>query len=227
MPTDAPDLPFWEQPETVSRFAGRDPDHRLMAMVGDYPDPASTRVLDLGCAGGRNIVYLAGLGFDVHGLDGSHAMVEETRRRLAGVLDAEEAVRRVRNGRMDDLSAYGDASVALVVALGILHGAGSREEWDRTLSETHRILEPGGRVLVSNHTDAFRSAGGEALTRLSDDEPIYERRSGASFLVDAAKLDAEMEGHGLECLAVTETVSRETEGGGLRVSANGLYGKPA
>ena len=42
------------------------------------------RVLDIGCAGGRNAVYLARLGFDVHALDASEAMVAETRRRPGG-----------------------------------------------------------------------------------------------------------------------------------------------
>jgi len=227
MPIDETELPFWEQPDTVARFSGRDPDHRLQAMVGDDPDPRSTRVLDLGCAGGRNTVYLAGLGFDVVALDGSSAMVAETRRRLAAILTKEEARDRVHRGRMDDLGAFADESIDLVVALGIYHGAGSRSEWDAALSETRRVLTPGGRVLISNHTDAFRSAAGEALTRLSDDEPIYERRSGPSFLVDAATLDAEMAEHGFDRLVSTETVSRETEGGGVRVTANGLYGKPA
>jgi len=225
MPTDGPDNPFWEQPETVSKFSGREPDHRLQEMVDDYLDPASTRILDLGCAGGRNTVYLAGLGFDIHALDASRAMVEETRRRLAEVLSPEQAERRVRLGRMDDLSAFEDSTFRLVVALGIYHGAGSREEWDRTLAETWRILEPGGRVLVSNHTDAF-DADGNGLAPVSDEEPIYERRSGLSFLVDAATLDMEMERHGFERLATTETVRRATEGGGTRVTANGLYGRP-
>ena len=28
-------LPFWERPEVVERFAGRDPDHRLSAWLSE------------------------------------------------------------------------------------------------------------------------------------------------------------------------------------------------
>ncbi|MEN8149437.1 MAG: class I SAM-dependent methyltransferase, partial [Planctomycetota bacterium] len=120
MTTAPDDLPFWERPETVDRFAGRDPDHRLRELVGEYPEPRKARILDLGCAGGRNTVYLAGLGFDVIAIDSSVAMVTETRRRLAAVVSSEEAELRVRMARMDDLSLLLDGTVDFVVALGIL-----------------------------------------------------------------------------------------------------------
>jgi 2-polyprenyl-3-methyl-5-hydroxy-6-metoxy-1,4-benzoquinol methylase len=70
---------FWERPETVDRFASRDPDHRLQRLIGEYGRPAAIRALDLGCAGGRNTVLLAQRGFDVRALDASSAMVERTR----------------------------------------------------------------------------------------------------------------------------------------------------
>ena len=43
------------------------------------------RALDLGCGQGRNIRYLAGLGFDVVAMDGSQAALAETRRVCAQV----------------------------------------------------------------------------------------------------------------------------------------------
>ncbi len=221
--------PFWEQPETVERFSGRDPDLRLMAMVeegrinGDA-EPAATRILDLGCAGGRNTVFLAERGFDVIGVDASRAMVAETRRRLGAVLGEAEARARVRLGRMDRLTDLADQSFDLVVALGVLHSAGSRTEWEATLKEVFRVLRPGGKFLVANHTDQA-DLDGRGLTRVPGDDPIYERTSGLSFLVSAEQLDEEMARQGFERLLPTETVRRETDRGGVRVTANGLYSR--
>ncbi len=222
-------LPFWERPETVERFSGRDPDLRLMAMVEEgringSAEPAATRMLDLGCAGGRNTVVLAEHGFDVIGVDASRAMVAETRRRLGAVLGEAKAERRIILGRMDRLTDLADQSFDLVVAIGVLHSAGSRMEWEATLGEVFRVLHPGGKFLVANHTDAT-DLDGRGLTRVPGDDPIFERTSGRSFLVSAEVLDKEMARQGFERLLPTETVRRETDSGGVRVTANGLYAR--
>src|SRR4030095_13103316 len=121
---------FWDSAENVERFAAREPDARLTELVREDPAPSRIRVLDLGCAAGRNAVLLADKGFDVEALDASPAMVAKTRERLARSLGAAEAERRVRVGRMDDLSPAADVTFDLVVALGLYHCAESRAEWE-------------------------------------------------------------------------------------------------
>jgi len=216
------DLPFWERPETVDRFSDRKPDVRLMALIREFADPGAVRVLDLGCAGGRNSVLLAEHGFDLAAVDASAAMLAETRRRVALVLGEAEAVRRVGAARMDRLHGFADDSFDLVVALGVLHSAASRAEWDRALGELARVLRPGGRALVANHTDEF-DPDGSGMVRAPGDDPVFERRSGRSFLVSADELDREMAKHGLTPVVPTETVRVANEGGGQRVTANALY----
>jgi len=218
---------FWESAEIVERFAARDPDARLMELLPEYGEPRKTRVLDLGCAGGRNAVPLAGAGFDLVTLDGSTAMVAKTRERLAPILGAQEARQRVRAGRMDDLSFAADASFDLVVALGLYHCAQIRAEWDRALSESARVLAPGGCLLVSVFTPETDLDG--LGTRAVPGEPdIYEMFAdgGRHVLVDAVQLDREMARFGLTPLEPTRTARPKTEKG-RRVSANGLYGKSA
>ncbi|MDR7392424.1 MAG: class I SAM-dependent methyltransferase, partial [Armatimonadota bacterium] len=83
--------PFWERPEVVERFASRPPDDRMVALLSDAP--RATRVLDLGCAAGRNTEWLAREGFDVYACDASQAMVAYTRKRLAPWLGEAEAER--------------------------------------------------------------------------------------------------------------------------------------
>jgi SAM-dependent methyltransferase len=216
---------FWDSPENVERFAAREPDVRLSTLLAEYPEPREVRVLDLGCAAGRNAVLLAQKGFNIDALDSSPAMLAKTRERLAPILGASAAERRVRIGRMDDLSFAPDASFDLVVALGLYHCAESRAEWDRALSESVRVLKPGGRLLVSVFTPETDLTG--AGTRPVAGEPdVYTgfESGGRHVLVDAAQLDREMARFGLTPLEPTRTARPKVEVG-RRVSANGLYVK--
>lgn len=218
---------FWDSTENVERFAARQPDVRLAELLGENPDPSRTRALDLGCAGGRNAVLLAEKGIDVEALDASPAMVAKTRERLAAILGAEEAQKRVRVGRMDDLSTYADASFDLVVALGLYHCAQSRAEWERSLSETARVLKPGARLLVSVFTPETDLTG-RGTRAVSGEPDVYEGfdSGGRHVLVDAAGLDRDMARFGLLPLEATRTARPKVETG-RRVSANGLYRKIA
>ncbi len=218
---------FWDSPENVERFAAREPDVRLRELLSAFPTPSRTRVLDLGCAGGRNAVLLAEKGFDLAALDASPAMVARTRERVAGILGGEEAARRVRVGRMDDLSAFADASLDLVAALGLYHCAQSRGEWERALSETARVLAPGGLLLVSVFTPETDLTG-RGTRAIAGEPDVYEGfdSGGRHVLVDAARLDQDMARFGLFPVEPTRTARPKVETG-RRVSANGLYRKRA
>ncbi len=216
---------FWEDPESVAKFAAREPDVRLLELIEGIDDPGGVRVLDLGCAGGRNTEVLARRGFDVWALDGSEAMAAHTRERLAAVLGEGEAARRVRPGRMDDLGAFADASFDLVVALGIYHCARSRAEWDAALAETARVLKDRGRLLAAVFTPETDLTG-EGIRPVPGEPHLYDGLPSArSFLVDPATLDQEMARFGLHPEVPSRTVRIET-GPGRRVTVNALYRKP-
>ena len=213
---------FWEHPDRVARFAGRDPDHRLVELIGEYGDPGGTRVLDLGCAGGRNAVLLAERGFDVWALDAASAMVARTRERVARVLGRDEARRRVVEGRMDDLGRWADGAFDLVVALGILHSAESGAEWARAASEVARVLRPAGRLLFNQFTPEVDLTG-EGVRPVPGEPDVYEGfPSGRVVLLDADELDRRWATHGLVPAVPSQTVRVELEEG-RRVSVNALY----
>ncbi len=215
---------YWEDPARVEKFADRDPDHRLAELVERYDRPPEARVLDLGCAGGRNTEFLARHGFDVHAVDASEAMVERTRERVSTVLGEEAARNRVRVARMDGLATYDDASFDLVVALGVHHSATSRREWERAADETARVLKPGGLLLFNQFTPEVDLTG-EGVTPVPGEPDVYDGfPAGRTVLLDADVLDAAWEARGLEPEVPSETVRVELDPG-RRVSVNALYRK--
>jgi len=222
MASQAGDTPFWESPEAVKRFANRDPDVRLLGLLDEYVEPGRVRIVDLGCAAGRNTVVLAERGFDVLAVDTSVAMVERTRQRVGAILGGPEAERRVVGGSMDELGFLSDGSVDLVVALGVLHQAGSRIKWQRAVTEIGRALRDGGLLLSAVWSPRSRPDG-QPLQEVADEEHVYIGfHSGRHFLLEADDLDSEMAQHGLMVAAPTEVVEVDTETG-LRVTINGLY----
>lgn len=216
---------FWEDPETVAWFAARPPDARVMAAFrGRHP---ATRVLDLGCAAGRNALWLAHAGFDVHALDASAAMVACTRARLAPVVGRAGAEARVRRGDMTDLGAYADGNFEVVLAIGLLPGARGERDWQRAVAEMARVLVDGGELLLTHFTpDApdggppLRGVPGEPhlVRHAFDERPAY--------LLGRAELDAQLAAHGLRPVTPTHAVAATTMGG-RRVTLNGHFRKRA
>lgn len=101
-----------------------------------------SRVLDAGCGHGRNLVYLLRAGFEVFGVDldaAAIAAVQRMARVLAPQLD-------VRNFRLEPVEAmsFPDAFAETVICNTVLHFARDDAHFDAMLSETWRVLRPGG-----------------------------------------------------------------------------------
>ncbi len=112
------------------------------AMIELAGDVAGRSILDAGCGAGPLAADLIDRGAQVTGFDSSPAMVALARRRLgddATVLVADIAAPLpFRTGEFDD-----------VVASLVLHYL---EDWSGPLGELHRVLKPGGRLILSvNH----------------------------------------------------------------------------
>lgn len=140
---------FWNENEVVKRFANRDHDVRLEQFIQRFKSPFDVRILDLGCAGGRNTVFLARQGFDVWAVDFSQAMVKETRKRIVEIL-GDRTESRVVEGRMENLSWISDNFFDVILALGLYHNAQSEEQLRAALKESSRILKPHGWLYSSS-----------------------------------------------------------------------------
>jgi len=124
---------------------------------------APARVLDVGGAAGVYSAWLAGLGYEVRLVDASPRLVEEARRRGAG-LTKPIASFHVADARRLPVA---DASADAVLVMGPLYHL--QEEADRAaaLREAFRVLAPGGTVAAAGISRYAPSLDGlsERLTR--------------------------------------------------------------
>ncbi|MEO8076085.1 MAG: class I SAM-dependent methyltransferase, partial [Acidobacteriota bacterium] len=104
------------------------------------------RIVDAGCGGGRNLVYLLRNGFDVSGIDADRGAIESVRAlaaRLAPHLPA-------RNFLVEPIEAMSvpDGCADLVIASAVLHFAADEAQFDAMIASLWRVLAPGGLLFA-------------------------------------------------------------------------------
>jgi tellurite methyltransferase len=95
------------------------------------------RVLDAGCGGGRNLVYLLRSGYEVFGVDADPRAIATVRAMSA--LPANN----FRVERIEAMS-FPDGFADVVISSAVLHFARSDDEFRAMLAGTWRVLKPGG-----------------------------------------------------------------------------------
>ncbi|MFZ1702559.1 MAG: class I SAM-dependent methyltransferase [Pyrinomonadaceae bacterium] len=104
------------------------------------------KILDAGCGGGRNIIWLMRNGFDVSAIDvdeGSVAAIRTIAKELSGHLPDEN----FQTASLDAIP-FADESFDWVICNTVLHFAEDREQFDAWLAELWRVLKPGGRFFA-------------------------------------------------------------------------------
>lgn len=98
-------------------------------------------VYDLGCGPGQTTAFLHDCGAQVRGLDLSTRLLEEARRRHPGIL--------FEPGDMLALPIADNSLAGVLAFYAIVHF--SPAELQQALAEMHRVLHPGGRLLMAFH----------------------------------------------------------------------------
>jgi SAM-dependent methyltransferase len=100
------------------------------------------RVLDAGCGGGRNLVYLLREGYEVFAVDADPQAVDAVRRLAASFAPALPA----DNFRVEPIEAmsFPDAFADVVLSSAVLHFARDDDHFAAMLRDTWRVLKPGG-----------------------------------------------------------------------------------
>jgi len=139
------------------------------------------RVLDAGCGGGRNLVYLMRRGCDVWGTDASEQAIAAVRR-LASELNPRLAARdRFRVEPVEGMS-FRDGEFDVALSSAVLHFARDEDHWWAMLREMWRVLAPGGLLFARlattiGHGSRVRPLGSRRFIMPDGDE---------RFLVDEA-----------------------------------------
>ena len=122
------------------------------AMFGVMPGVERARILDAGCGGGWYAEQLLHRGADVDAIDGSAAMVEHARARLASqVTEGAEGRLSIQHADLTNQLPFGDARFDGIVCPLVMHYIA---DWRPTLREFHRVLKPGAWLLLSTHHPA-------------------------------------------------------------------------
>ena len=103
---------------------------------------SQNRVLDAGCGGGRNIVYLLRSGFDVCGVDQSQESITRIQS-LAATLAPRLPANNFHVEPVERMS-FSDAEFDVVISSAVLHFARDEEQWQSMVDEMWRVLQPGG-----------------------------------------------------------------------------------
>ncbi len=111
------------------------------AMLKLLGDVNGEKVLDAGCGAGPLAAELGSRGAIVSGFDASSEMIAIARRKLGPAVD-------LRVAELGAKLAYSDDSFDCVAASLVLHYL---EDWGPALAELHRVLRPGGRLVLSVH----------------------------------------------------------------------------
>jgi tellurite methyltransferase len=100
------------------------------------------RILDAGCGGGRNLVYLMRSGYEVFGVDDSPEAIAQAQR-LAASLAPQLPADNFRLERVEQMSFAGESFDA-VISSAVLHFAADEEQFQSMVREMWRVLRRGG-----------------------------------------------------------------------------------
>ncbi|HEX6369060.1 MAG TPA: class I SAM-dependent methyltransferase [Longimicrobium sp.] len=184
------EMPDGRPPSAALREAFGDVDIYLFDQLLRGRFDGVRTVLDAGCGGGRNLVWLLRAGFRVHAVDSDPRAVERVRR-LAAELAPRLPPESFLQAKVDALP-FADAGMDVVISSAVLHFAADHAHFGRMVDEMWRVLRPGGMLFAR----LASSIGIEARVRPGENGRCRLPDGSERFLVDEAVLLARTEALG-------------------------------
>lgn len=161
------------------------PDENLVRLFsGRYipiPQPPA-RVMDHGFGHGNNLIFFASKGYDCAGCEISEYLIKDVQK-LFELINKSVDLRPVKGLAIP----FDDESFDIVVSWNVLHYNGTHSAVLKVIDELHRVLKPGGVLLLStlhpasSFSDRMRPLGDGSY--LIEKESKYDNRKGLTFFV--------------------------------------------
>ena len=181
----------------LHELEGKPRDRELLERFAQFVgDP----VVEIGCGPGHIGAFVRARGRRVVGLDLSGEMARRARGRLDAALTGDMRRLPLASGRVGGLLAF----------YSIIHLP--RDEVEGALREFHRVLRPGGRVLLSAH---------EGKGHVERDDFLEEKVPFIATLFVLDELVAATTAAGLDVTLAERRPSYETESGTVRLYVEG------
>ncbi len=119
------------------------PHNDLVSIVKFFKDKKVSRILDLGCGIGRNMIPLIESGFEVIGIDDSNEAIKILRSKLK----AKSLAAELKNAKFQNLPFQDDFFDAIISVQTLNHGY--EKDILAGFSEVFRVLKPGGLIFLT------------------------------------------------------------------------------
>jgi SAM-dependent methyltransferase len=109
------------------------------------------RVIDVGCGGGRNLVYFLRQGYEVYGVDRDPESIELLQG-LSEDLAPDNSVHQFVVARAEEIP-YKDGFFDLAICNALFHFANNTKHFDAMVRSVWRVLKPGGYLFARLASD--------------------------------------------------------------------------
>jgi len=104
------------------------------------------KILDVGCGGGRNIIYFLQHGYEVYGIDPNPEAIAAVQE-LSVALTVTNTTGNFTVGFAETMT-FEDQTFDLVICSAVLHFAQNRQHFEAMLTKMWQVIKPGGYLFT-------------------------------------------------------------------------------